>query len=258
MMQIALGALLAAAVALAAYRAYSLSLGGAAAAFAIGWVIFGAGGWPAALVLFAFFVPSTLLSRVGRARKRALLDIGKQGPRDAWQVLANGGVAAACVLLGLRFGAPYFAAFAGAFAAASADTWATEIGTLVSGKPRSILTFSPVEPGISGGITLVGLLASVAGGAFVALVAWLAHVGPLLPIAVAGVVGSLVDSALGASAQALRRCPACDVDCEIDPHHCGAPTVLRRGFAWMENDAVNLAATLAGAAVAGAWAYHAA
>jgi uncharacterized protein (TIGR00297 family) len=252
-MQLALGALLAAAVAFVAYRAYSLSLGGAAAAFAVGWIVFGVGGWPAAAVLFAFFVPSTLLSRVGKARKRALVDVGKQGPRDAWQVLANGGVAALCVLLGVRFGAPYLAAFAGAFAAASADTWATEIGTLVAGKPRSILTFAQVEPGISGGITFVGFLASIAGAACVAAVAWLAHVGPFLPIAVAGLAGSLIDSALGASAQALRHCPKCDVDCETDPHHCGAPTALRRGLRWMENDAVNLAATLSGAIVAGVW-----
>jgi uncharacterized protein (TIGR00297 family) len=252
-MQIALGALFAALVALVAYRAHSLSLSGAIAAFAIGTIVFGVGGWPAALVLFAFFIPSVLLSRVGRARKRVLLDVGKQGPRDAWQVLANGGVAAGCILLALRFGAPLLAAFAGAFAAASADTWGTEIGTLVKGKARSILTFVPVEPGLSGGITFEGSLATAAGACCVALVASLAHLGPFLIVAVAGIAGAFLDSALGASAQALRRCPQCAVDCETNPHHCGSPTTLRRGMGWMENDAVNVAATLAGAVVAGVW-----
>jgi uncharacterized protein (TIGR00297 family) len=252
-MQIALGALLAAAVALIAYRARSLSADGALAAFAIGAVVFGAGGWTAALVLFAFFIPSTVLSRVGKTRKRALVDVGKSGPRDAWQVLANGGVAAACVLLALRFGAGWSAAFAGAFAAASADTWGTEIGTLAPGKPRSIFGFAEIEPGLSGGITVAGSLATLGGALCVALVAWLAHVAPFVPVAVAGVAGAFFDSALGASAQALRRCPACAVDCETNPHHCGTPTTLRRGLGWMENDAVNFAATLAGALVAGAW-----
>jgi uncharacterized protein (TIGR00297 family) len=251
--QIALGALFAAAVAFAAYRARSLSTSGAFAAFAVGAIVFGAGGWGAALVLFAFFIPSVLLSRVGRARKRGLVDIGKHGPRDAWQVLANGGVAAACILLALRLGTPLLVAFAGAFAAASADTWGTEIGTLVKGRPRSILTLAPVEPGLSGGITLEGSLATAGGACCVALAAWFAHLGPFLVIAVAGVAGAFVDSALGASAQALRRCPACGVDCETNPHHCGTPTSLRRGLGWMENDAVNVAATLAGAVVAGVW-----
>jgi uncharacterized protein (TIGR00297 family) len=253
MIQILFGTILAAAVAFAAYRARSLTRGGAIAAFGIGAIVFGAGGWPAALVLFAFFVPSTLLSRAGRAKKRSLVDVGKHGPRDAWQVLANGGVAALCILVAPRFGALYAAAFAGAFAAASADTWGTEIGTLAAGKPRSILSFAPIEPGLSGGITLSGSLATIGGACCVAAVAWLVHLGPFLPIAAAGIAGAFFDSILGAGAQALRHCPACNVDCETNPHHCGTPAPLRRGFGWMENDAVNLAATFAGAVVAGVW-----
>jgi uncharacterized protein (TIGR00297 family) len=251
--QLAFGALLAAAVAAAACGARSLSLGGAIAAFATGTIAFGVGGWPAAAVLFAFFIPSTLLSRIGKSHKCELVDVGKQGPRDEWQVLANGGVAAACVLLALHFGVPLMVAFAGAFAAAAADTWGTEIGTLVKGKPRSILTFAQIEPGISGGVTVVGSLATAGGACCVALVAALVHLGPFLPIAVAGIAGGFLDSVLGASAQALRHCPACNVDCETNPHHCGTPTTLRRGLRWMENDGVNFAATLAGAVVAGVW-----
>jgi len=251
--QLAFGALLAALVALAAARAHSLSRSGALAAFAIGTIVFGIGGWPAALVLFAFFIPSTLLSRVGRSRKRALLDIEKHGARDAWQVLANGGVPALGVALVPLLGAPALAAFAGAFAAASADTWATEIGTLAPGLPRSILGLRPVAHGISGGITPAGTLASLGGAAVVALVASAAGVAPFWPVLVAGFAGSLFDSLLGASVQALRRCPACNVDCETNPHRCGSATVLRRGFAWAQNDAVNLGATLCGALIAAFW-----
>jgi uncharacterized membrane protein len=50
----------------------------------------------------------------------------------------------------------------------------------------------------------------------------------------------------------LRYCPACERACETDPHVCGTPTVLRRGAAWFDNDAVNFAATLAGALSAAA------
>ena len=247
------GAVLAAIVAAGAWRVRSLSSSGALAAFVVGTIVFGWKGWPGAAVLFAFFVPSAVLSRVGRARKRAMLDVAKHGPRDAWQVLANGGVAAACALpFGDRYAALFAAAFAGAFAAAAADTWGTEIGTLVRAAPRSILTLRPVSTGMSGGITAAGTAATVAGAAFVGAVADAAHVAALVPVAAGGVAGALIDSLLGASLQALRWCPSCALACETNPHHCGTPTSLRRGMGWLENDAVNLAATLTGAIVAGA------
>jgi uncharacterized protein (TIGR00297 family) len=251
LMQTAIGAGLAALVSGLAWRLRALTAGGALAAFCIGTITFAAGGWPAAIVLFAFFAPSALLSRLGRARKRALVDVGKHGARDAWQVLANGGAAAACIALAPRFGAPLAAAFAGSFAAASADTWGTEIGAFARGRPRSILSFRPVHAGISGGISLIGTLAEIGGAAIVAIAAVLVHVAPLIAVLAGGVAGALVDSALGASLQALRHCPRCDRDCETDPHVCGTATTLIRGASWFGNDAVNLAATLTGAVVAG-------
>ena len=250
MIDLAIGALLALAVAIAAHRAHALDRSGAVAAFAIGTATFAAGGWRGALVLFAFFIPSTLLSRIGKSRKRELVDIGKQGARDAWQVLANGGIAAFAIVLALRYGTPFAAAFAGAFAAASADTWGTEIGTLARGTPRSILTLRSLATGLSGGVTWQGTAAEIAGAILVAVVAAATGLAAVVPVAVAGIAGAFLDSLLGASAQALHWCPRCERSCETDPHVCGTPTVLRRGFAWLENDAVNLAATLCGAIVA--------
>ncbi|HUA09267.1 MAG TPA: DUF92 domain-containing protein [Candidatus Acidoferrales bacterium] len=229
-----------------------LSRGGLVAAAVVGIATIWAGHWQGALVLFAFFIPSTLLSRVGRERKRTLVDIGKQGARDAMQVLANGGVATAAILLSLRFGAPMLAAFAGAYAAASADTWATEIGTLARGAPRSILTLRPLEPGLSGGVTWQGSAAQIAGAALVAYVAWQLALAPFLAVAIGGVAGSLLDSLLGATLQSLRYCPSCARECETNPHHCGTPTIPRRGAAWLDNDVVNLAATLCGGVVSAA------
>ncbi|HEY1682453.1 MAG TPA: DUF92 domain-containing protein [Candidatus Tumulicola sp.] len=251
------GVALAAMVAAIAWRARALTTGGAIAAGFVGAATFGAGGWPAAAVLFAFFIPSALLSRTGKARKRAMTDTGKHGPRDARQVLANGGVAAVCALAATRGNGAFAAAFAGAFAAAAADTWATEIGVLSPERPRSILTFRPVVAGLSGGVTVAGTLASIAGAVAVASTAALTGVAAFAPVVVAGVAGSLADSAIGAALQALRWCPRCERACETNPHACGTPTQLRRGLEWMDNDAVNLAATLTGAVVAAlfvAWA----
>jgi uncharacterized protein (TIGR00297 family) len=193
----------AALIAFIAWRLRALTAGGAIAAFAVGTITLVAGWLPAAAVLFAFFIPAVLLSRLARERKAALVDVGKHGARDAWQVLANGGVAAACALFALaaiissptalRAQSVCWAAFAGAFAAAAADTWGTEIGTFARAAPRSILTLRPLATGLSGGTTLQGTLAEIAGAALVGTVATLAHVAAFLPVVAGGIAGALID-----------------------------------------------------------------
>jgi len=211
-------------------------------------------------VLLAFFVPSVGLSRFGRRRKKQFIDIGKGGARDAWQVFANGGVATLCAL-GAGFAQSarrpatarlWIAGFAGAYAAATADTWGTEIGTLARGAPRSILTGRPIPTGLSGGITGWGTLAEIVGASWIGVCA-LAALGPAAafwPVVAGGVIGAFADSLLGATVQELRACPACARTCETDPHVCGTPTTLVRGIRGFSNDLVNFAATVAGAGAA--------
>jgi uncharacterized protein (TIGR00297 family) len=246
----ALGAVLALVVASAAWRAHALTRDGAVAAFLVGTAVFGGLGIPGAILLLAFFIPSIALSRLGRARKRALVDIGKHGARDAMQVLANGGVAALCALLAAHGDARWSTAFAGALAAATADTWGTEIGTLVGATPRSILTAKPVARGLSGGVTPAGTAAEIAGALAIAAVAQLCGVHAFWVIALAGAGGAFLDSLLGASLQSLRWCPTCLRACETQPHVCGTRTQPLRGLPWFDNDAVNFGATLGGAAIA--------
>lgn len=246
-----IGALIAGIAGFAAWRAGSLSASGALAAFAVGTAVYGSLGPRGAAVLFTFFLTSVALSRYGRARKRvALADVSKTGARDAGQVLANGGIAALCALAAHAIDARYAAAFGGAFAAATADTWGTEIGSLARTAPVSILTRRTLNTGLSGGITLLGTLAEAAGALTIGAVAALSGFGPLLAIAVAGFAGALLDSLLGATVQVLRHCPQCHVDTECEPHRCGANTTVVRGVGFIDNDAVNVAATLCGAGVA--------
>jgi uncharacterized protein (TIGR00297 family) len=222
-----------------------------------GWTIFAL---PFVLaVLFGFFLTSVALSHVGRARKRLLVDIPKSGPRDALQVLANGGVATLCAVAAAAidrggFTPPHLCyvllwAFVGAYAAATADTWSTEIGSAFGGTPRSIVGFAPVATGLSGGVTLVGSAAMLAGAAWIALI-WALPQGSWTAfwiVTAAGVAGALADSVAGATLQELRRCPRCDRPTETAIHLCATPTVALRGIPWMNNDAVNAFATATGA-----------
>ncbi len=246
-----IGAIVAAAIAIAAFRLRALDAGGAVAAVAVGTATFGALALPGAGVLLAFFVTSLGLSRLGKARKAlALVDVGKTGPRDAAQVLANGGIAALCAILSLWEGPRFAAAFAGALAAATADTWGTEIGALARAKPRSILTLKPVATGLSGGVTLLGSAAELAGALSIAAVALALTPHAFLAVSLGGIAGALADSLVGASLQSLRWCAACKRATEREPHACGANTTAIRGLSWFGNDATNYAATLVGATVA--------
>ncbi len=247
-----IGAAIAATIALIAYRAGTLDAGGALAAILVGTATFGALGPPGAAVLLTFFVSSVVLSRLGRARKRTRLgDTAKTGPRDAAQVFANGAVSALCALAAMWLAPRYTVAFAGAFAAATADTWGTEIGTLFARKPRSLLTGRPTTAGLSGGVTWPGTFAEIAGALVLAFVFALAFDRHAFgAVALAGIAGAFVDSLLGASVQALRYCANCKRATEREPHDCGANTRLVRGLGWFGNDLVNLGATVTGAVVA--------
>lgn len=253
--QVPLGFLLSAAVALAAYKAGSLSPSGAWAAWAVGGLIFGMAGLWAALALLAFFVTASMWSRYGRSRKGTLHAVAaKGGRRDAGQVLANGAMAAAlAAAFGWSSDPRYFLGLAGALAAANADTWSTELGVLAKGYPRLITNGRRVEPGTSGAVSGRGLLASLGGAALIALSALpqLRSSSAGLAILAAGVGGGLLDSLLGATVQASYWCPLCEKSTEHHPRHgCGRPTEFARGWRWLNNDGVNFLATLCGALLA--------
>ena len=215
-----------------------------------GWMLLALGGAAWAAPALAFFVLSSALSRAGRRRKRAAEALAaKGGRRDAAQVAANGGAAAlALAAWAVWPAAPLYGAFVGALAAAAADTWATEVGTLVGGRTRRLGWGAPVPPGTSGGVSLAGTAGALGGAASVALAAVPFGLGPGLAavLAAGGVAGASADTALGATLQARYRAP--DGRLTERPALDGHPLALAAGRAWLGNDGVNAACTLVGAA----------
>lgn len=258
--QVLAGVVLALVVAALSYRVKALSGTGAMAAAVVGGMTFGLGGWPAALLLLGFFISSSALSGVGREPKLALSEkFSKDSRRDAGQVLANGGLAAVLAAVYGISGSPlWLLGMAGALAAANADTWGTELGVLSSRQPRRILGGRPVEPGTSGAVSFVGVLASLAGAGLIGVLGWTASGDPqwILWGMLGGLAGSLFDSLLGASVQAIYWCPSCEKETERHPVHvCGTPTELLRGWRWLNNDLVNALSVAVGAAFAMALGY---
>jgi uncharacterized protein (TIGR00297 family) len=262
-------------VALAAWRAKSLTLGGALTATLVGTLVLVGTGWPGGLVLGVFFVGSSVVGRLtdGKDSKdgedEAVLTLPslpplpapdpKSNQRDPWQVLANGGPAAIAALIGNDNPSLALWIVTASLAAAAADTWATSIGGLSRTPPRLLVSGRVVAPGTSGGVTPIGSIGGLVGAAIVAATGALAGgewrlfvFGTLI-----GFAGMLVDSVLGGTLQGRFYCTRCDAPSEWRRHRCGAATVHREGIAWLNNDAVNLAATslaaLAGAAVWSSW-----
>ena len=236
-----------------AYRDRRLTLGGAYAGFGIGTAAMTGGiGWGLSLVVF--FYSSVLLGewQADAKRDRSYDVLPNAVARDAWQVLANGGLFAAAAL-GWGIGGSWEAGLFGfgALATATADTWATEIGMALNATPRHILTGRHVTPGTSGGISAFGLGAAVVGSFLMALLAVASYTTPFdLPrleaVFIGGLVGSLADSVLGATLQSRRWCDQCHQWTERRVHTCGYRSRHTKGIRWMTNDAVNLLATLVG------------
>ncbi len=255
MIQLVIGLILASLMAVISYWLKALSLSGAIGTLFVGTIIFGLGGWIFAVPLLAFFVSSIILSHLKSEKKiKSQSSIEKAGARDIYQVFANGGVATACVIIAvLTDDSRWFYIYLASLGAATADTWATEIGTLISGKPRSITTFERVPPGESGGISIPGTIASFLGSAFT--------VCSILPLAyyssnmififyaiIAGFVGSIADSILGAAVQGGYKCSICGNRTE-SRIHCDKSTTRVKGLVFINNDTVNVFSNFIAASV---------
>jgi uncharacterized protein (TIGR00297 family) len=257
-MLVFLSFILAALVALAAYKLRALDTSGAIAATITGGLVFGLGGLPWAALLLAFFISSSGLSKLFGKRKAGLSEKFSKGSRRDWaQVAANGGLGALLAVAHWVWPQTWWpwVAYVGCMAAVNADTWATELGVLNPTPPRLITTLRPVERGESGAISWLGSLAALSGAALIGLIATLFYPGAGLALLLAGGLGGLggsfFDSLLGATVQAIFWCPQCQKETERHPRHlCGNPTTHHRGWRVMDNDLVNFLASLFGAVLA--------
>lgn len=265
--QVSGGFLLSLLVGLAAYQRQALARSGVVGAVITGTLIFGFGGWTWGLLLIAFFFSSSALSRYRELEKGELAEkFAKGSQRDIGQALANGGWGAVIAVAHAFTPHPLlWAAFIGAIASVTADTWATELGVLSRNQPRLITTGQPVPVGTSGGVSVLGTAATVAGGGFIGLVMWLLHALAVIVVGgslgwrdlwlvviggVGGLAGSLFDSLLGATLQGIYYCDRCAKETEKTLHGCGQVTHLVRGYRWLNNDWVNLISSVVGSVVA--------
>ena len=227
-------------IAVTAWKLKHLTVSGALAAFVVGSIILYIGGVSAIGMLMFFFLSSALIAKVVPHRTGS---IQKKGScRDMSQVLANS-VPAVLGLFVYRF-TPYempgLIAFAAALAEAMSDTWAGDIGVMSRHDPVSIITFTKVPKGLSGGISALGCMASLLASFLMGLLftgCYLTGLAALSIITVAGALGALFDSFLGGTLQVHYRRE--DGSLTENEFSDGKRNERARGLRFMDNDMVN-------------------
>lgn len=230
-----------------AYKKKSLTGSACVLAFFMALIIFYAGGFLFLLTLFAFFISSSVLTKIGGKQKEQLEKVlyEKNGNRDAIQVLANGGLPTICAIFFIfsHENSFWFIAYFISFAVSTADTWASEVGLLSKAIVRSAVTFKKVEKGLSGGITVLGVSASFFGALFIALTYVILAGFNLFnfnSILICGVIGAYFDSILGELLQVKY------IDSKGLVTEKSQNAIKMQGLSYINNDTVNLLSSLIG------------
>ncbi|CAM9178752.1 unnamed protein product [Scytosiphon promiscuus] len=215
----------------------SLNESGAIAGFCVGLVSLGLS-LRLGLTLILFYKSGSILTKVGLEKKAKLTDEYKEGgQRGAVQVLSCSLFATILAICHSIYtgagdslvdfesqplGGALLCAYLGFYACCAGDTWSSELGVLSKSRPRLVIKpWTTVPPGTNGGMSLLGTVASVVAGVVMGagfvLLGWMFRLPPpaaasqdfsrsqmplILLGAVSGLLGSVLDSLLGAVLQA--------------------------------------------------------
>lgn len=180
-----------------------LTYDGALAAGIFGVISFGFGGWQLALIALFFFISASLLSKDIVATDESF---SIKFRRDGRQVWANGFWLCLWILIWFITGNTIFlAASVASIAAATSDTWATELGSGRNNRTYLITNLNQVSAGTDGGVSIKGTLGAMFGSAIVGALCWLLlneiNLMTAAIISITGFLGCFVDSYLGVKFQ---------------------------------------------------------
>lgn len=248
--QLFIGFLLSLGVAFIAYKKEKLTLSGLFSAILLGTIVYGFGSWIFYVWLMIFFMSSLLIQKFVVVFLPDKQHTQKHSARNWIQVFANGGILGYISIL-YFFYPTDLVIFAAALsmAASTSDTWASEIGSLSTDIPYGLISRKSITKGLSGGVTRLGLWASLWGSTLISMTYFIlmmksgAHLNLLfmaLLCSVGGFMGSIVDSILGELVQAKY---IDDKSMVVESKHDHQEKLIH-GYSWLDNNMVNLLSNL--------------
>jgi uncharacterized protein (TIGR00297 family) len=193
-----------------AWMLRGVTLSGALAGFLATLLLFVAAGPPLFGAVLLVFVLTYGATRLGRDRKQSLHIAERPSGRDAAQILANIGFAALFAALA-QITSLHVSLLVGSVAAlaeAACDTVSSETGKVLAKNPRLITSLRPVAPGTDGALSTLGTLLGIAAAALIGLEAsWTRMLTARFAAiaSIAGILGMLFDSLLGATLERFGR-----------------------------------------------------
>lgn len=194
------------------------------------------------VLIFVFLFGSIVIDKI-KKRAYPLDKVNKRGDcRDCVQVIANGLIPMmSAILFSITLNKAFIIAYIASVAEAFSDTAASGVGAY-SQKAFDVFKMRYIKRGLSGGISLIGTVASIV-GAFVigaiALIFGAVNLKLCIIASTAAFFGTLFDSFLGSVFQIKYKCTVCGELTEKE-HCCNTVTEKYSGFAFFDNDVVNL------------------
>ncbi len=206
------------------------------------------GGISSFLMLSAVFLLTVLANKIQTSKRIAVTkDIHEKGhKKDIMSIIVNVAPGTCAILIyALTKNSLWLIIYAALMSEAISDSLASDIGVLSKKEPFNILTFKKSTTGLSGNISLLGIIASFIGSLIIALIYFLFSRDfiALIIITLCGFLGNFIDSLLGALLQVKYKCPKCQIITE-KTSHCDTKTIYYRGLSFCNNDFINLISNL--------------
>ncbi len=194
------------------------------------------------VLLLTFLFASIVIDKIKKIAKRAD-GITKKGEcRDEIQVLANGLIPMMlAVIYSCTFNPVFVVAYVAVLAEAFADTAASGFGVFAK-KTFDPFKMKVCECGLSGGMSVIGTVASLLAAAVFSLLVLpfgIKSFSVIFTVIIAAFLGVVFDSLLGSLVQVKYKCAECNSLTERE-WHCEKPTKQVSGFRFFDNDVVNV------------------
>ncbi len=196
------------------------------------------------VMIFGLFFVEAIISKVTtKIFNQRSGAVKEKHSRGLYQILANAFAPMVCTALYYFTNSQVF--LFGAIVSLAeefSDSVASDVGRLSGKPPRDILTLKHIDAGISGGVSVLGLVSALLASFMAVAIGYAFGVMDAINYLILSALafgGTIIDSLLGSSIQVLYKCPVCNIFTE-NRTHCDSDAVKVKGVTAIDNSTVNL------------------